>query len=491
MDQNSTEGFDGTDSFACRFRIIHIPTFWSEYRKYWDETGNLNGCITYHERLKIHLIVGIGSSLYYHGDRAAALQNIDMVQQSVYAAQTWLSGPLEKDRLDFSGLQIFCLTIIARQIFSIGDDLTWISVGSLVHSAMQIGLHRDPKNLPTTLPTLQAEVRRRLWYTILELVAHSSLDARMPPRISWDDFDAEIPSNVNDDELSNMETEIQWSPRSRFTDTSTQLALIDSLRKRLHIVQLLNGLHSKISFDQALSSASEIMGSLQTCYRLRDNLASTPFHRNLLDFLARRFIISLHLPFSNQVQRNPTLHYSLQISLDSALAMISPEPDAAFSRLMEIGGGFFRESIRSVTSAIGIGLLRHVENQQMNATLQRTPQYRELLKQAVKDLIALSEKRIKLGETNVKNHMFLCMILAQVEAVELNEPIELYIARAARDSLEMCNGILQMREDRNLTKSFKDVELEITELDNTGFGISGDDLDLGFDEDFFLSDIIF
>ena len=127
----------------------------------------------------------------------------------------------------------------------------------------------------------------------------------------------------------------------------------------------------------------------------------------------------------------------------------------------------------------------------MNATLQRTPQYREILKQAVKDLIALTENRIKLGETNVKNHMVLCMILAQVEAVDLNEPTELYIKRAARDSLEMCNGILQMRDERNLTKLSKDVELGITEVDNTGFGISGDDLDLEFDEDFFLSDIIF
>ena len=101
---------------------------------------------------------------------------------------------------------------------------------------------RAVKNLPTILPTLHTEIRRRLWYTILELVVQSSLDARMPPRISWDDFDTEIPSNVNDDELRNMEAEIQWSPRSRFTDTSTQLALIDSPRKHLHIVQLLNGL---------------------------------------------------------------------------------------------------------------------------------------------------------------------------------------------------------------------------------------------------------
>ncbi|PYH89264.1 hypothetical protein BO71DRAFT_488077 [Aspergillus ellipticus CBS 707.79] len=141
-------------SFESTHRILHIPTFRSEYRQYWENPQAATPSL----RLQVLLVTGIGSSLYDHGDSAAVLRNIDVVQQWIYAAQTWLSGPLEKDRLDISGVQIFCLTILARQIFSIGADTIWISIGSLAHSAMQIGLNRDPKHLPTH-SILEAELR--------------------------------------------------------------------------------------------------------------------------------------------------------------------------------------------------------------------------------------------------------------------------------------------------------------------------------------------
>lgn len=106
---------------------------------------------------------------------------------------------------------------------------------------------------------------------------------------------------------------------------------------------------------------------------------------------------------------------------------------------MATGGGLFRDVIRCATSAISIELLTHVETQRPNGTLHQTRQYREFLKQAVRDLISQSDERIRQGETNVKNHMFLSMILAQAEAVEAGMPVELEVARAARSSLELCN----------------------------------------------------
>ncbi|EAW21219.1 C6 zinc finger domain protein [Aspergillus fischeri NRRL 181] len=453
-------------SFESTHRILHVPTFWLEYQRYWENPDGAAPSL----RLKVLLVIGIGSSLYDHGDRAAALRNIDLVQQWIYAAQTWLSGPLEKDRLDIAGLQIYCLSILARQIFSIGADTIWISIGSLVHSAMQLGLHRDPKHLPA-ISVLQAELRRRLWYTILESVVQASLDSWMPPRISFDEFDTEPPSNINDDELDESTTELQPYAKDTFTGTSTQLALIESLPIRLQIVQLLNGPHSEISYDRVLSLSSELIHALHACsHQIKDGNGSTPFHRNLLDYLIRRFMIPLHYSFSNQARTNPLFHYSLKLSLDAALAMVSPEPDPAFARLMATAGGLFREGIRCATSAISLELLAHVETQRLNGTMQRTRQYRDFLKQAVRDLIALSEERIRLGETNVKNHMFLSMILAQAEAVEAGGEIELWVARAAKDSLELCDSLLKTREDTGSSRMASPDEAALVAAGMEGLG---------------------
>ncbi|KAH0420806.1 C6 zinc finger domain-containing protein [Colletotrichum camelliae] len=329
------------NSFELVHRILHIPTFWAEYYEYWDHPETT----TMDVRLKILLVIGMGSSLSEHGDV--------MLQQTathwVYAAQSWLSGPLEKDRLGITGLQVHCLTMLARQIFSVGGDLIWMSMGSLVHRAMQIGLHRDPKHLPK-MSFLQAELRRRLWATILELVVQSSLDSAMPPRLSFDEFDTEAPSNINDDEMDESTDIVEPHPRHVFTNTSLQLLLLDSLPTRLKILQLLNDLHSELSYTDALALSDKITTACREnmafCKRFEAGEITT-FHQNSIDYLVRRFMLPLHCPFASQARSNPLFHYSIRASLDASMAILSPEPDEKFSRLMAVSGGLVREGFSS------------------------------------------------------------------------------------------------------------------------------------------------
>lgn len=427
-------------SFESAHRILHAPTFWAEYQRYWENTESATTGL----RLRILLVIGIGSSLCGRGDDVGLRS---MVHQWIYAAQMWLSGPLEKDRLDIEGLQIHCLTILAREIFSIGGDLVWMSMGSIVHKAMQIGFHRDPKHLPK-MPVLQAELRRRLWVTILEMMVQSSLDTAMPPRIYFDEFDTEPPSNINDNEMDESTTTVQHHPRSVYTSTSTQLALFDSLHIRLKTLKLLNGLHSGLAYANVLALSAEITEAYQACNKFaKDNreVGVTPFHHNLLDYLVRRFLIPLHCPFASQARTNPVFYYSLKVSLDTALAIISPEQDESFGHLMAIGGSLFREGYRYATAVIGMELIAQPEAQRLDGTLHRNSQYIDLLKKATQTLIDLSIARIRQGETNIKSHMFLNMLVAQAEAVEAGTPCEFKVAQAAVESLEFCHDMLQTR----------------------------------------------
>lgn len=429
-----------------RHRILHAPSFWAEYQSYWGQSN-----VASELRHKVLLVIGIGSSLYDHGDDGAVQCNIGTVHQWIFDAETWLSGPLEKDRLGMAGLQVYCLAILARQIFSIGGDTVWVSIGSLVHRAMQMGLHRDPKHLPP-MPVLQAELRRRLWATILDLVVQSSLDASMPPRISLDENDTEPPANVNDDDMDESTAKLLPQPRDTFTSTSAQLALLQSLPIRLRIVESLNNLRSELSYPTALSLTSQLCSALQD----HDNLFNTaPFQRSHLDYLTRRFIIPMHYRFSHAASTNPLFQSSVKLSLDAALALIGPSQsdgdgdgdDNPFGRLLVIGGGLYREGLRCATTAITLALLSHLETQRGDGSLHRAPQYRRFLMQVVRDLVGLAERRIRHGETNVKSHFFLSIVLAQVEAVEQGREVEVEVARAARDSLEFCEGLLAARAE--------------------------------------------
>ncbi|KAF8853285.1 hypothetical protein BDZ45DRAFT_716622 [Acephala macrosclerotiorum] len=331
------------------------------------------------------------------------------VHQWIHAAQAWLSGPLEKDRLDITGIQVHCLTILARQIFSVGGDLIWMSMGPLVHN-------------------------------------YSSLDSAMPPRISFDEFDTQTPSNNNDDEMDESTTVLSPHPRTYYTSTSMQLVLLDSLPIRVKIVQLLNSLHSHLSCLDVLTLGSELNDKDRVCSNLmQENNASgvTTSHQNLLDCLVRRFLIPLHFPLAIKAQTNPLFCYSLKVNLDVAMATISPELDEAFSHLMAIGGGTFREGIWYASAVISLELITQVQAQRMDGTLHRKSQHTENLKQAMRDMISLSTERMRQGETNVRSHMFLSMIMAQVEAIETGTPCELNIVRSAVQSLRFCHGVLQ------------------------------------------------
>ncbi|KAK2763114.1 hypothetical protein FQN54_009749 [Arachnomyces sp. PD_36] len=466
-------------SFESTHRVLHAPSFWVEYQRYWDDPES----VTIDLRLKILLVVGIGSSLYEHEDGDARFRN--MVSQWIYGAQTWLSGPLEKDRLSIAGLQIHCLTIIARQIFSIGGDLVWMSMGSLVHRAMQIGLHRDPKNLQQ-MSVLHAELRRRLWFTILEMAVQSSLDSAMPPRISFDEFDTEAPSNNNDDEIDESIMELQPHPKSTYTSTSIQLILIDSLRIRLRVLQLLTNLRSELSYVDVLALSSNITDAYRAGgHFLKEHEGSgvTTFHRNLFDHLVRRFMIPLHSPFVIKARTNPLFYYSLNVSVDLGISISSPEPDEAFSRLMTIGGGFLREGFIYAGAILCFEYLAQVEIQRREGTLNRKSHHKEPLEKAVKALLSLSSERIRQGETTVKSHMFLSMVMAQAQAIETGAPVKVKIAQSAKDSLEYCHNLLQARAEILSLTYADDPCLEPSGLQGVQ---GGSDFDL--DLDFFLPD---
>lgn len=427
------------ESFGPVFRVLHVPTFQVEFAKFRESPETAKPDVL----LKILLVVGLGSSL---ATPDPVLRN--RVQQWIHAAQTWLSGPLEKDRLGISGLQVYCLLLLARQVFALGGDLIWMSVGSLTHRAMQMGLHRDPRFLPP-MPTLHAEVRRRLWATILELTVQSSLDAAMPPRISVDEYDTEPPSNVDDEDINDSsDNSIDPKPRSTYTTASLQLILLDSVPLRIRILKLLNGLHSSISYEEVLTLSSELTKVLRKCgSHINDNRRNdvTPFHRNLMDHLVRRFMIPLHCAFTCKARTTLLYQSSLKVSLEAALALISPAPDEGFARILAMGGGFVREGLRYSCSVLSLELIAETEAQHSEGTLYRVSAYRSMIKQAMQDFISLAAERIRQGENNVKMHMFLSMMMAQVEATEEGVPVARHMVQRGRDSLVFCYDILQER----------------------------------------------
>ena len=240
-------------TFEAVFRVLHIPSFRREYASHWT-AGTVSSKPSV--LLKILLVCAIGVPFYSGPDQAPLRTSC---ARWIQAATSWLSGPYIKSRLNMAGLQIQILELLARQVCNVDGDHIWIAAGALLRSAMQLGLHRDPAHFGK-ISVFHAEMRRRLWATVLEVTVQSSLDLGMPPMVSVDDYDTDVPANINDEDLvEGSEKLLERKPADVFTGSSIQIAFARSLPVRLEIVRLINSLRFDLSYPKVLQLSSQLM----------------------------------------------------------------------------------------------------------------------------------------------------------------------------------------------------------------------------------------
>lgn len=456
-------------TFETVYRILHIPTFWEEYRKYLEAPSAASQTFI----IQMQLCMAIGTCFQ---DDVASLRHL--ATQWIYEAQYWLAPP-EKSRMTFASLQIMCLLHLARETCGIGGDLTWISSGSLMRCAMYMGLHHDPDHLGITTSVLRAELRRRLWATILEIALQSSLNSGGPPLISPSDYDTKQPANFDDDQLlAGEQVTVVPRPSTCFTQTSVQLTLLRSFPTRLSVAQYVNGFHATASYEQTSrlnAQLQQVSATLQHSYDPAGVLPRrmTLFQLRLAEHMVHRFFLVLNQPCLAQARSSPDYWFARKTCVESARKLCegfsrasSTESKPAgsvddFVRLSIAGAGAFRSvpvqcmliigveltwqaldvrSIRqgvdpaasgdvgSATGATGIGVVPRGE-----------------LLEAVESCVGFHERRIACGETNVKGYIFTMALLAQVQGFlrgATDAEVEGLILESVRTSLEHCWGLL-------------------------------------------------
>jgi hypothetical protein len=463
-------------TFEGVFRVLHVPSFLEEYEAYWLNTATTKPSVL----IKILLVCAIGAPFFTGPEQPRLRTNC---VKWIQAAESWLSAPHEKSRLNMAGLQVHILLILARQTCSVDGDLIWIPAGALLRSAMHLGLHRDPANFPK-ISVFHAEMRRRLWATVLEITAQSSLDMGMPPLISCQDFDTLPPSNVNDEDISEgsmMPLEVR--PATEFTETSIQIAFNHTIPMRLDIIRLLNNLRSNLSYDNVLRLGSEILTSCRTnTYRFQPFLASQPanilnststttskssspsspvpntFQLKLFDVLIRRFVLCLHRPFFSKAKTDPKFYYSRKICLDASISILAPviatengegvEDD--WGRLVTHGVGFVKSFSLYTLSTVYLELETRIQEMHLDAPIPQPTPMRPSLPPELRQLRDVLEKtkswaliRVTNGETNCKGVLFLSCALARIDALVSHADAQAAVLLAAENGISECAGIMR------------------------------------------------
>ena len=415
-------------TFETVYRVVHIPSFRAEYERYWENKSAAKPAFV----ALSQLCMAIGACFL---DDTYTLRS--SATQWIYEAEAWLISPPEKTKMTSTGLQVMCLLRFARQVAGLGADLTWISAGSLIRTAMYMGLHRDPQNLTAPKRTLySSELRRRLWATVMEIALQSSIDAGGPPLFSMSDFDTEPPGNFDDAALVDLGDADLAAPMppNQFTQTSVQITMLRSLHTRLAIAKSVNDLQSATAYEETLRLSAELATS---CRNLAKQIAAWPrdelgvcgisdFQRRITEWALYRLFFALHVPRLGQSLTDPVYYFSRKMCVDTALKLcqianlLPSQPYATagdFDALLRSGSGPYRAIVFQGMSLIGLELLTSKEEQHKGhgpSIMLGGSEMRSVLEAAADWTL----RQIRSGETNCKGHAVTHTLLAHIDGLE-------------------------------------------------------------------------
>ncbi|KAJ6018311.1 transcriptional regulator family: Fungal Specific TF [Penicillium sp. IBT 35674x] len=432
-----------TTTETC-YPILHYPTFMTEYAACIDALEGAKGSFL------VELLLLMSVTGMMHSDDDVRQELGSKTPTWLHISQTWLSAPMEKDRLTIKGIQVYCLLLLARQVNRVGADIVWISAGSLIRMAMHMGLHQDPDHLGD-MSTGQKELRRKLWYTILEMDVQAALDSGMAPMITHADYNTHPPSKC--DSIA--------QPHPSF-----QHLLAQSLPLRIRAVSVINSLQQEPEYDQVLVLGNELSLAFQkaavTIERETSHSQKPPsqFTQSFCSHLLRRFLLCLHFMYAVKAIRNPLYAHSHKVCLDVALDLIALLNDRLYSRLLIKGGGMFRDIITRGALMIYLEFNSTLSSEISMIARSRHRAHQQMLISDAHKVVQYARDRMSYGETNVKGYLFLSMATAQIEALVEGSSVEEATSNAAQGSLNTCHRILTELADRK-KNDLMDPELEL------------------------------
>ncbi|KAI1091445.1 putative C6 transcription factor [Rostrohypoxylon terebratum] len=479
------------------WRILHIPTFRRDYEAYWMSASNeLNTSFL----VQLKLVLAIGATTY---DELFSMKGVAM--KWVYEAQTWVFEPGFKHRLNLQYLQTNILLLIAREFVDVGPDLAWISAGSLLRTAIYMGLHKDPKRLPM-MSGFAAEMRRRLWNTILELSTQLSLTSGGPPFVSLDGFDTEPPGNFDDEQIT-AEYPVP-KPEGEFTQTSIAIALRKTFAARLAIAKFLNDHGSRGTYAETLRLDTELRTAYKSVLRILHGYKSSAgarpseFEVDMVSLLMNRYILSLHNPYFSPAMQQAAYAFSRKVIVETSLkiwramyessaatpllvSQSTPSTERSeLPRLATCASGFFRIVTLQASVVIAMELMAQLQEEE---TLGPGLVRQDLLV-IMEEAKSWSWKTIEAGETSIKGYFLASLLAADVEGRRkgfTKDELALYLLKVIEEAEEKCipklEGMLAQYQTESTIEELLQLplDMETDPLGDWDFSMSGALFDFG------------
>jgi hypothetical protein len=323
--------------FERTFRVLHVPTFMRRYDQIWMPASNENADICTSSSI-IPEVTAVMAMAYHMDDAQQAGDDrkyrMYLKGTAIDLIQAWINELSRKQRTEISTLQVDVLLLLSRSLRGIQPEQLWSATGALVRSAMVMGLNVDPAIVEGITPYM-AEMRRRLWATILEADLQASMYCGMPLVIPELNSSSVIPSNLNDIDFDESTTVLPV-PHAKhvYTDSLFQVVLAASLPQRMKALSVIqhstpdiqDGIRYGRKVEECLSQKPQTMSLHDNGEVPRD--CGALIHRVFLDLYMRRPLIRLYMalihgPQAQNAATKPLIAELEQHCLDSSRIILS------------------------------------------------------------------------------------------------------------------------------------------------------------------------
>ncbi|KAF5602222.1 Zn(2)-C6 fungal-type DNA-binding domain-containing protein [Fusarium pseudocircinatum] len=474
------------DRYEITRRVLHIPTFITEYNNHWIDQSSTPVCFL----VQMLLVAATAASCHPEVciDLFSHNTTHDHVIKWVEAAEAWVSSHSNQPPRSWDILVTHCLLLIAKRANFIKEGSFWTSTGALVRWAMAAGYHREVIPAAKISP-FSREMRRRLWATVIELDVQASIERGMPPNVRIGDFNIKSPLNVDDEKLEeSMQDSLVGMPIATLTNTSFQELLYRSLPVRLKICAFINGCCEEVDFDKVLELEEELGQALRDIPEWDSPQADPRQHRtatyikNMLGIVLHQYILLLHFHFlvriisssKSLICRRARLEVSTKI-LDYYQRLIKEEtlPEQACRTGLTLAA-------LSICHEIYLNLESHAYIPEAcdQSAITIFPQISAFLIEHVEKVLDILEKRISLTLNGLNEYYILSMTVGLLKG-------RLWPESAARSDKEAGERVIKLcrlmqarkaaiRRDQPLLAVCDDAQLQGDQLSIDGNYIGSD-----------------
>ena len=449
------------DNLEHCFRILHRPTFDAQLIEFFVGTSTspefLSQLVAV---LSISAILGITQECL---DVAHAYDS-RLIRISVKYIEDHLASLSNKKRNTLPPFQTRSMLVLLRCMRLDKQSELWELTGGLLRQALVMAMDRDPTERSEECTAFEAEMRRRLWMSTVELDMMMAILCNMPCLIP--EFTCRAPKNINDRELlsENLDS-IPSRPLDEWTDCLCQCFLAESIEQRLHGCKDLQSAPD-LKYNHVLSHTrilEQVLRNLPPSLRFNnpeDNVGKGPARlmaRMEVDITIRRPLMHLYTAFAYANDEKDAFAEARGGFLQSCLMVTTYQDlfDPKFSELqVERPTGywdFFFNVYRHEINQSILGLCLEIKRL-ANATDAvlvtnqhqagwKGPSYtKSSMMHAVKDVLEPMTRRIAHSGADVKDLAYLTLVFS---SVRLGKPDEHGILEGIDELVTTCRSQLE------------------------------------------------